>query len=419
MSATLLVVYAVRRTHPLREAVRSHLYAWGNHSRLKVHYVNAAYGFPGFLVKRMPVDAVIFHNSFLGVRWNRSLLARFANRCGYLRELNCVKIAMPQDEFLNTDQLNDFINDFGITHVFSCADERDWGRIYDKVDRVRVQFRTVLTGYLDPSTVSRIESMRLRDAARNVDVGYRAWKAEYWLGKQGRLKVDIADAFARAARNKGLAFDISLDEKDVLPGDAWFDYLLRCRATIGAEGGASVLDHDGAVRQAVTRHLGNHPDASFEEVRSHCFPGRDGELALACISPRHLEACATRTLQFLVEGSYNGVLVPWRHYVPVKRDLSDVGQVLEVLGQPETVRRIVDCAYEEIVLSGKWSYSTFVREIEDSVLTPAIGKSGAREAAGTMAGRCLGLLDHINWLLNRIEARLYTLATGPKLIRAA
>lgn len=418
MTATLLVLYVVRRTHPLRDAVQSHLYAWRNFSRLTVHYVNAAYGFPAFLVKRVPLDAVIFHNSFLGVRWNRDLLARFAERCAHLRGLDCVKIAMPQDEFLNTDQLNDFINDFGITHVLSCAGERDWGRIYDKIDRARVRFCTVLTGYLDSGTLRRIDDAAARIRSRRIDVGYRAWKAEPWLGSQGQLKVAVAEAFGHAVREQGLSSDISLEECDVLAGDAWLEYLLGCRSTIGVEGGASVLDHDGSVRAAVARYLQEHPRASFEEVRAHCFPGRDGELGLACISPRHFEACATRTLQFLVEGGYSGVLQPWRHYVPVKRDLSDVRQALEVLKRQDTVQRIVDCAHEDIVRSGKWSYETFVREIEDSVLFPAIEQRGPKGSDASLARICLDILERFSLLLNRLEARVFALATKLGLIRA-
>ena len=55
----------------------------------------------------------------------------------------------------------------------------------------------------------------------------------------------------------------------------------------------------------------------------------DGRLQLFAISPRHLEACATRTCQVLVEGEYSGVLRPGEHYIPVRKDLSNLDDVLE------------------------------------------------------------------------------------------
>ena len=101
-----------------------------------------------------------------------------------------------------------------------------------------------------------------------------------------------------------------------------------------AEVGASVLDKKGEIQRKVGEYLKSHPDATFEETKTQCFPADDHRLGLACISPRHLEACATETLQFLVEGTYNGILQPWRHYVPIMKDYSNVSEALNILYRP-------------------------------------------------------------------------------------
>ena len=125
---------------------------------------------------------------------------------------------------------------------------------------------------------------------------------------------------------------------DTLFGDEWFRALAASRWTLGVEGGASILDRDGGIREATERYVAEHPDASFDEIEAACFPGRDGELALFAISPRHLEACATRTGQILVEGDYSGVLEPGRHYLPVRPDLSNLGDGARA-GRDEERRR--------------------------------------------------------------------------------
>ena len=106
--------------------------------------------------------------------------------------------------------------------------------------------------------------------------------------------------------------------------------------------------------------------------RSVCFPGRDGEFGLACLSPRHLEASLTETCQILIEGHYNGVLRPWEHYIPVRKDFSDVDKALDALADRELVSRLVRKAYADVVESGKWSYRAFVRDCEADILAGAV-----------------------------------------------
>ena len=58
------------------------------------------------------------------------------------------------------------------------------------------------------------------------------------------------------------------------------------------------------------------------------------------ISSRHMEAASVGTPQILMEGRYNDILIPWKHFVPVKRDLSDLNEALELL-QDSGLRRTI------------------------------------------------------------------------------
>ena len=86
------------------------------------------------------------------------------------------------------------------------------------------------------------------------------------------------------------------------------------------------------------------------------------------MSPRHLEAVATRTFQVLVEGDYGGVLEAGTHYQPVRRDLSDIEAGLDLSRDTQRAQAMVDRAHDEIVASGRYSWRTVVREIADQVL---------------------------------------------------
>ena len=248
---------------------------------------------------------------------------------------------------------------------------------------------------------------RAGETERSIDVGYRAKDLPAWLGRHARLKAQIGDAFAAAAPAHGLSCDISTRAEDALVGADWVRFLLSCRYTVGVEGGASVLDRDGSLRTCCDRVLAERPDATFEELEQECFPGRDGEFGLVALSPRHLEAVATRTCQVLVEGDYGGVLEPGRHYIPLRRDFSNLDDVLDTMRRDEDRERIVETAYRDIVASGTWSYPRFVERLEEATV------GGPPRAASPRAARAAAwarVPEAVSWGVVELRARLAALA---------
>jgi hypothetical protein len=392
VSATLVVHATLDRQ--LRESVADHLYALRRYSRRPTIYLNLAVQRPPRWLRRVPLDLVVFHTTFLSKRGTPAYWQKLVDRARPLKQLDAVSVALPQDEYLPPARLCDFVEEFGIDHVFSVAPESQWPVIYPTVDRERTRISHALTGYLEPRTVARIE----RAAAgteRTIDVGYRAKNLPAWLGRHARLKTQIGDAFARAAPEHGLSTDISMRPEDVLTGGDWVRFLASCRYTVGVEGGASVLDHDGSLRTCCERVLAERPAATFEELEAECFPGRDGEFGLVALSPRHLEAVATRTCQVLIDGEYDGVLKPDRHFIPLRRDFSNLDDVLETMRRDEDRERIVETAYREIVASGDWSYPRFVERLEETTVGgPPRGASPAAARAGAAWGRAA---EAVSW----------------------
>ena len=112
--------------------------------------------------------------------------------------------------------------------------------------------------------------------------------------------------------------------------------------------------------------------------RRRAFPGRDGELELYAISPRHLEACATRTAQILVEGDYAGILQPGVHYTALRRDLSNLDEVLDARGVRRRLppARLSQQAYTDVVASGEYTYRRLVEQVERELPAPSRERSG-------------------------------------------
>lgn len=380
----ILVLY-YSRTFPLRTTISDHLYSFERYSGARCFYVNVGLPWVPRWLSKIRFDAVVFHTILLWERVNPKQFQAALARADWVRNLDCPKVALPQDEHLHGDQLAWLIREYGVTHVMSCAQPEQWPALYPEVDRERVAFDTVLPGYLADHTLEVIESAVSRATARDIDIGYRAWKPWPSLGRHGLLKVEVGRAVKERAEKFGLKTDISNEVEDTILGDAWFDFLARCKYTVGVEGGASVLDYDGSVMRCSVAFAEEHPGASFDEVESACFPGRDGELEYFAISPRHLECCATRTCQVLIEGRYNGILEPGVHYLELKRDFSNLDDILEAVSDDDLREAIVERAYRDVVASGRWSYRSLVSQV-----MAAIGGAGSTAAEVSVAER-LGL----------------------------
>jgi hypothetical protein len=351
---------------PWRKTVEDHVYCFRRYGSQRYVYVNLAVPWLANAYLPLRFDAVIWHTTFLGwVRWTPP-----DQRIGVMKRAERIaarapfQVALPQDEFLGSEKVNDVVRDFGVDHVFSVAPESEWPLIYDGVDRDRVRFSRVLTGYLDEATVRRVDRILAEGSERTIDIGYRSGPPKPFLGRHAMLKTEVAEVTRSRAIERGLRVDISTRPEDTLLGDDWYRWLARCRFTLGVEGGASVLDRDGSVLACTERIQRQRPDATFDELEANCFPGRDGELDLHALSPRHLEACATRTAQILVEGEYNGVLEAGRHYLPLRRDFSNLDDLLDAVAADRGREQLVDTAHRDVVASGRWTYQRLVSDVE-------------------------------------------------------
>lgn len=373
----ILVVYVMNK-YPMRATLWDQLYCFRHYSNHNCFYLNLSVrSVPRYLGK-VKFDLIVFGTLFLANRIKSEWFEPALRKARALKSIAATKIAFPQDEHAHTDVLMDFLEEFDIETVFSVGPPSEWPKLYDRIDARKVKFFNVLTGYLNDATVKRIGKLATEHDERDIDIGYRTWLAGAWLGRHGLLRQSIADIFQEKAPARGLTTDISTRNEDTLWGDDWYKFLLRCKYTISVEGGSSVPDRDGTLRERVQAYQRSHPQASFAEIESSCFPALDGAIQYVALSPRHLECCATRTCQVLVEGKYNGVLQPGRHYIELKSDFSNIEAVLDEMQRDDLRREITERAYREIVASGRYTYRSFVNFVLEESLKD---REPEREAA--------------------------------------
>lgn len=381
--------------YPQRATIRDHLYAFARYADgHQCGYLNLAVRDVPAYVKRVHWDVIIFPTTFLASRWKPRDFQRFIEKIACFRDSDAVKVILPQDEFVYTDLLVQFIRDFNIRHVFSVAPPSEWPKIYHTLPATTT-ISQVLTGYLDDRIVTWLDRLAAQVSDRPIDIGYRSAHPMMWLGRHGQLKWQIGDIVAQRAPHFSLVTDISTRPTDTILGDAWYTFLMRCKYFLGVEGGASILDRDGTLYAATQAYLAAHPHAEFAEVEAVCFPERDGTFDLRAISPRHFEACATRTCQILIEGDYNGILRPGEHYIALKKDFSNLDDVLQQVNDDWERKAMTERAYRDIVASGQYTYRAFVQQVLETALgnTP----SSAADPASVAVCRRMRRDDHLSW----------------------
>lgn len=337
---TALVLYNWRGQWPMRRWEHQRIFAWKAYFPGRVVFLNIGFPFNPAWIAQLDPDLVLVDATALTARYTRVGLGGL-RRAMEAAPARSRRVAAPLDEFLGLQSLRDMLVEARIDLLLTALEPALWDSVYPVAQRP-FALRRFLTSYVDDGLMRRTSSDL---AGRAIAVSYRAWEAPAWLGEMGVLKREVGLKAAAWAATRGHRADVAVDGERRLVGDAWIRLLGASRAVVGVEGGSSLIDPTAQPPTATT------PQA---EIRA--------------MSPRHLEAAATRTFQVLVEGDYSGVLEAGVHYQPVRRDLSDIEVALDFSRDAQRAQAMVDRAHAEIVASGRYSWRTVVREIADQVL---------------------------------------------------
>jgi hypothetical protein len=354
--------------------VTEYLDALVKHSKHHVLEVSMLHHFPT-RIDLDRFDVIVTHYSLsLGPLLYHYLGADLVER---LKQFKGLKVAFLQDEYREIQTYWKHVNELGLNVLFSCVPDHEIPKVYppERVPNLRVV--NVLTGYVSQALTQRpVRSI----AERPIDVGYRTRKMPYWLGRLGHEKWWIAQEFQRRAAGQGLKLNLSVKEGERLYGEAWTEFVASCRAVIGVESGASIIDFDGKLEHTVEAYVAQNPSATFEEVFEKFLKTYEASLELHQISPRCFEAAALRTPMVLFEGNYSGVLVPERHFIVLKKDFSNFADVLVKLKDHAYLQELADRTYREVALDPRWSYEAFIGYV-DQVIGEEVEKRGTRRTS--------------------------------------
>jgi len=198
---------------------------------------------------------------------------------------------------------------------------------------------------------------------RPIDIGFRGalYGDPFALGDEERT--GLLRYFAERAGSMGLVSDIKY-ERDAAP--EWAAFLNRCKGTIGAESGTHYLERDDSTRRKVVAYVGDHPGATFGDVFERFFAAYLNPVSGKAISSRHFEPIGTKTCQILLEGDYNGILRPDRDYICLKKDYSNIDDVVRRFRDHSYRSELVDEALERVL--AEHTYAHRVSSVLDAIL---------------------------------------------------
>lgn len=347
----VLVMHALRPTS--RQTTINHLESFREHlPTADVQYLHFQQPLLAEYENISP-DVFIINYDFLNYRFT-PLWPFVKNRHKKIAQRSAKVVAIAQDDFWANKHLDNWCMDWDVDRILTPIDH-DLEVLYPRSIKYK-EFRTALTGYVKSGPVPHTSLLR----ERSIDLGQRVRDMPPHLGRLAQAKARQAVTLANAAKNVGFNVDVSTRVEDSFIGAAWFEFLSSCKFTVGMKGGASLHDPYGLTHTKVQAYLARRPGATFDEIERKCFRGKDMKHEFTAISPRLFEASLAGTCQILERDDYLGVLEPWRDYIPLNRDFSNLDEVLDVMKDMERCQEIVTNARIALVDSQMFDYSQLV-----------------------------------------------------------
>jgi hypothetical protein len=352
----VLVLY--NETQTFTSTVFEHLDSLARYSQARVFFAHQDHRNPVTDFSRF--DAVIVHYS---IRLPFDQIAEPTATA--LTAFQGLKAVFIQDEYDYTRRAWHWIQQLGIRLVFSSVPGPSMSRVYPPSEFPNVRFVTNLTGYA-PDVLDTVPP-RLPASQRPLKIGYRGRPLPIRYGALGLEKTEIGRPVKAYCESAGIEHDIAWQEGDRLYGDEWNDFIASCRAVLGTESGSNVFDWDGTLPARLEQYRAQHPGCSDREVYDAIIAPLDLHGLMNQASSRVFEAIACRTALVLFEGNYSGVVEPDRHFIPLRRDGSNLPDVIERLRDGAAIDAMTERAFDEVLAPGKYGSAAFVRMVDSEV----------------------------------------------------
>jgi hypothetical protein len=369
----VLCIYSSSQTYT--STVFEHISAFKKYSKLSWSYLDIVL-FNANLVNIHAYDALVIHYS-IRIPFGQICNLALEN----LRNFNGVKILFIQDEYDHTNEVKKVINEIPFDLVFSVVPEKSIEKIYPSNEFPQTKFINNLTGYVPDGLLHQVGFLT-PPSKRSTIIAYRGRPLPIRYGRLGIEKVVIGDYVKNYCQTRDISCDIEWDESSRIYGDDWYKFIGSSKAMLGSESGSNVFDWNGDLQSSIDRYSKEMPNAKQEDVYQDIIKEREIDGLMNQVSPRVFEMAAAKTIMVLFEGSYSGVLEPGIHFLPLKKDFSNLDQIMVELKDGVKMDAMAERVYKDIILSEKYSYRTFVGMVDVEIQKMLEPKIQSRSALG-------------------------------------
>jgi len=357
----VLVLYDNQSIHI--NTIREHLASFIRFSCHCIDYVSAT-GFADVVSSFDRYDVIVIHYC-IRVNVENHLSPNYSQA---LKAFGGYKILYIQDEYDTTETARIWIENIGIHAIFTCVPDQYVNDIYPKTRFPNVEFIQTLTGFV-PERFERLNYLQINEsvkpiADRKLLIVYRGRRLPYWYGDLGQEKFEIGIKVKQICETRSISADIECDDSKRIYGEGWYEFLGSGKATLGSESGSNVFDDFGDIRANIEAALKKNPAMTYAEARNSFLRGHEAKIRMNQVSPKMFEAIALKTALILFEGEYSGILKPDLHYISLKKDFSNIDEVLDKLQDNQYLEELVERAYQDIVSSGQYSYQKFINNFD-------------------------------------------------------
>jgi hypothetical protein len=353
-----------------------HVEAFERYSRFGIQKLNTDEPLPQ-RVAELDFELVIVHYTIPGTGFYHLT----EDHLRWLKTSRGHKVLLSQDEDRYCGHRFWFCDEVGFDTVDTMLQPEEYGKVYGSHTKVP-RIRTSLPGYVSERMVAAGDRLRLPDEKRPIDVGYRGRPVPAIMGRGAQEKYEIGRRFLELAADSDLVLDVSVDESDYIYGRRWPRFLSRCKGILGVESGASVFDVEDRVMNQYERLTERGIEPTREDLTEAA--AIEDQILYRTISPRHFEAAAMRTCQILYEGGYSGALEPMVHYIPLRKDFSNLDEVLGLFGDPGVRRELTENAHRDLIASGRYSYRAFIESFDQYLIEAGLSADGAGSDAAVV-----------------------------------
>lgn len=296
----------------------------------------------------------VMHNMALEFSKNDSLLGKTYRS---LLRTNQKKIFIIQDEYYDTGKINEIIKTFNIDIILTLL-TKECARIIYPFPKIKLH--SYLAGYIKEDHNTR-NIIKIKD--RKINVFYRGRPLNYWYGQLGQDKKNIGIKMKFFCDKYNIKNDISILEEDRIYGEEWKNKLSNSKVTLATESGSHVFHFNDIIIKNSDK-LEFDLKYSYEEAIKK-LNLKEIDYYKNHISPKMFEAIIYKTGLVMFEGYYNDILLPNIHFIELKKDFSNIDEVLEKIKDDYYLQNMVDRSYKDIVESGKYSYKKFINDIDN------------------------------------------------------